>query len=95
MIQIEVDISASCYYISNANNVFIGNACAGAWSGFHFPMLPEPIDTDIRDSYAAEGTMFTPNRRPMGTFVGNSAHSVSWWTKQPGAVYIGKTTFLD
>ena len=37
------DITASGFYVTNANNYFRGNAASGGWSGFAFPLLAAPL----------------------------------------------------
>jgi hypothetical protein len=85
---IPADAAASGFYISNAHNRVSNNAASGGWAGFHFPVLPEPADADIR-SRAVE-----PSKRPVLEFSGNSAHSTAWWTARAGAVYVGGGLFF-
>ncbi len=40
---IPTDTAASGFYITNAKNVFIGNAASGGWNGFYFPNIPFPL----------------------------------------------------
>ena len=37
------DVTASGFYITNANNSIIGNAASGGWAGFALPVLPRPV----------------------------------------------------
>jgi hypothetical protein len=66
------DITASGFYVTNANNYIRGCAASGGWSGFAFPLLPSPIKLH-RGSTGVE-----PSKRSLLEFVGNSAHSAGW-----------------
>ncbi len=77
------DVSAAGYYITNANNNFVGNAASGGWAGFAFPALPAPIKNH-RDQ-----THVTPHAKELLRFEGNSAHSSGWWWFNAGLIYVG------
>ena len=66
------DVTASGFYVTNANNYLRGNAASGGWSGFAFPLLATPIKLH-RSSTGVE-----PSKRALLEFVGNSAHSGGW-----------------
>ena len=77
------DVTASGFYISNMNNVIVGNAASGGWAGFAFPELPEPI-------MVHRNVAITPSARMLQAFEGNSAHSSAfWWNMGAGGIYVG------
>ena len=78
------DVTASGFYVTNANNRLVGNAASGGWAGFAFPELPSPVKLHRH----LEGQL-TPSARPILAFDGNSAHSSSFWWSNAGAIYFG------
>lgn len=76
------DCAASGFYITNANNTFLGNAASGGWSGFSFPGLPTPLAF-------SRGVNMVPMSQPTGVFEGNTAHSSGYWWNQAGCMYVG------
>lgn len=76
------DSTASGFYISNSNNFIRGNAAVGGFSGFHFPIFPEPIGKS-RDS------PITPRGSTTAEFDGNSCHSSGYWWGHAGCLYAG------
>lgn len=81
------DTSASCFYITNAYNRFIGNGGSGGWSGAAFPNLPAPVK--VSGQYGGGGGRFRPKDRPLLEFKGNTFHSTGYWWGSAGAVYVG------
>lgn len=66
----ETDGEASGFWITNANNVFIGNTVAGSQSsGFWFELMK-------RGPRAADYPDLNPLETPIGRFEANSVHSV-------------------
>ncbi len=76
------DSTAAGFYVSNANNVLVGNAASGGFTGFAFPELPAPLmmhRTELKK----------PSSRPILTFTGNTAHSSGFWWPRAGTIYFG------
>eukprot|EP00754_Rhynchopus_humris_P021028 Rhum_TRINITY_DN14723_c0_g2::Rhum_TRINITY_DN14723_c0_g2_i1::g.112480::m.112480 len=82
------DVSAACFYFSNAHNTIVGNAASGGWAGFGFPGLPAPLGV-----HSAED--IEPRSRPLLRFRGNTAHSSGWAWSSGAAVYFGGTLRVD
>ena len=82
------DVSASCFYFSNAHNTIVGNAASGGWAGFGFPGLPAPLG--VHSAADVE-----PRSRPLLRFRGNTAHSSGWSWSSGAAVYFGGTLRVD
>lgn len=78
------DSTASGFYLSNADNVVRGNAAVGGYSGFHFPLLRDPI----RLHRYLKGQV-TPFSSPTKVFDGNSCHSSGWWWGHGACIYFG------
>jgi hypothetical protein len=76
------DSAASCFYITNPHNYFIGNAASGGWAGFSFPNLPSAVK--LHENY--RNGIFTPMARPLLQFKGNSAHSTAYWYGSAGGM---------
>jgi len=66
------DIAAAGFYVTNANNEFVGNTAQGGFASFALVNLFTPIGThrDMVD--------FVPMKRPLKRFYGNTAHSSNW-----------------
>ena len=77
------DVTASGFYITNANNSIIGNAASGGWAGFALPELPRPVM-----AHRAQSDV-TPSSRTFLAFDGNTAHSTGFWWHNAGAIYVG------
>eukprot|EP01125_Pyxidicula_operculata_P011859 TRINITY_DN387_c1_g1_i6.p1 TRINITY_DN387_c1_g1~~TRINITY_DN387_c1_g1_i6.p1 ORF type:complete len:1531 (+),score=219.74 TRINITY_DN387_c1_g1_i6:402-4994(+) len=77
------DHAAASFYITNAYNIFIGNAASGGWAGFAFPTLSKPISISRNEP-------IVPHSRPLILFEGNTAHSIgeSWIGSGP-CIYVG------
>jgi hypothetical protein len=82
------DSAAAGFYITNANNTFIGNAASGGWAGFSFPNLPKPI------GISRDWDMI-PQERPTLIFNGNTAHSSGYHFQGGGCIYIGGLLWYD
>ena len=68
---IPADVGASCYYVSNCHNTFIGNIASGGWSGFSFINMQTPLGNYLYQDYG----YLNPYFRPTIEFDGNIAHS--------------------
>ena len=77
------DASASCFYVSNAYNEFIGNVASGGWVGYSFPSLPTSVGI-----YQNE-RLVQPRSRPVKKFSGNTCHSSSSYGSSMGCIYVG------
>ncbi|CAI7853640.1 unnamed protein product [Closterium sp. NIES-54] len=70
---VQSDNSPSTFWITNPNNAFIGNVAAGSSdSGFWFQ-----LEADVKGPSAlyAQAAAMAPKLTPLGSFVGNAAHS--------------------
>jgi hypothetical protein len=85
---VPTDITASAFYITNAYNIFIGNAASGGWGGFSFPQLSKPI-------LLHQNVNMDPSSRPILKFDGNTAHSTGYWWGNGAAFYIGGSFLHD
>jgi len=88
-ISIPADHTASGFYISNVHNYIIGNAASGGWAGMQFPILPQPVDPDLRYNGVV------PKDRPALSIRGNSVHSSSWFGLNTGSFYSGGSLYWD
>eukprot|EP01100_Stratorugosa_tubuloviscum_P000897 TRINITY_DN119_c1_g4_i1.p1 TRINITY_DN119_c1_g4~~TRINITY_DN119_c1_g4_i1.p1 ORF type:complete len:1171 (-),score=592.90 TRINITY_DN119_c1_g4_i1:114-3626(-) len=82
-LQVPADIAAGGFYITNANNRFIGNVAVGGFAGYSFVTLPLPIG-----AYAS-WTYFNPSSRPLLQFSSNSARAAAWQWHHAGCIYFG------
>ena len=85
---IPADVAAGGFYITNANNRFIGNAASGGFAGFSFVNLPHPIGLH-------QSSTIIPENRPLAKFYGNSAHSSAWQWGNVGSIYIGGKLYYE
>lgn len=76
------DVTASGFYITNAENYIRGNAAVGGFSGYQFPVLPSAVGLS-RDS------PITPRKSYTLEFNGNSCRSAGYWWEHGGCVYVG------
>ncbi|MDQ3230845.1 MAG: hypothetical protein M3Q07_03410, partial [Pseudobdellovibrionaceae bacterium] len=78
------DRAAAGFYISNANNRFIGNAASGGFAGFSFPNMPKPIGPN-RDRAVI------PKDIPVArsSFDGNTAHTSGYLWHNGACIYLG------
>ncbi|MDQ3235287.1 MAG: hypothetical protein M3Q07_26045, partial [Pseudobdellovibrionaceae bacterium] len=78
------DRAASGFYISNANNRFIGNAASGGFAGFSFPNMPKPIGPN-------RGKPVIPKDVPLkhSSFDGNTAHTSGYFWHNGACIYLG------
>ena len=81
---IPADAAPGGFYISNANNDFIGNIGSGGFSAFSFINFPLPIGNHRTST-------LIPQERPLRTFYGNTAHSSGYYWNQAACVYTGGT----
>ena len=85
---IPADTSAAGFYISNANNWFIGNCASGGWSGYAFPNIPARLGAYKGTLPPATG--LNPMNRPILKFFGNTAHSSgAYWRGHGSCIYTG------
>ena len=85
---IPADVAAGGFYITNANNKFIGNAASGGFAGFSFVNLPGCIGLH-------KSSPIIPQERPLMKFQGNSAHSAAWQWNNVGAIYVGGLLYYN
>ncbi|EAL70525.1 hypothetical protein DDB_G0273257 [Dictyostelium discoideum AX4] len=76
------DSAASCFYITNSWNSFIGNAASGGWAGFAFPNLPKPIGNH-------RTLNIIPMQYPIKEWQGNTAHSSGYYFEDGASIYVG------
>jgi len=88
-ISIPADHTASPFYISNVHNYIIGNAASGGWAGMQFPILPQPVDPNLRFNGVV------PKDRPSLLISGNSVHSSSWFGVNTGSFYSGGSLYWE
>ena len=81
---IPADLTASGYYVTNANNIFVGNVASGGWSGFSFINLPTPTGVS-RTAYPS----YVPLNQNTLVFEGNVAHSSGYWWTSAACIYVG------
>lgn len=87
-LKLPADISASGFYITNANNYFVGNTAVGGWSAYAFPNLPKPIGL-------SRNVNMSPFTRPSWVFDGNSARSSAFLWGSSGCIYFGGWLVYD
>lgn len=80
------DVAAAGFYITNAQNTFVGNAASGGWTGFSFPNLPQAVGL-----HASQGDVWptNPAQRPTRLFYANSAHSSGYHWNRGSCMYVG------
>lgn len=76
------DIAAAGFYITNAYNIFIGNAASGGWTGYSFPNLLTP-------SGLFSSLNFNPSIVNTLIFDGNTAHSTGYFWSSGSGIYVG------
>ncbi|KAI8104351.1 hypothetical protein M9434_002909 [Picochlorum sp. BPE23] len=77
------DAGAAGFYISNPNNIVIGNAASGGVSGFSFPVLSKAVGM-------SRNADISPATRPFALVTGNTAHSSGYFSLQTGScMYFG------
>ena len=81
------DSAAAVFYITNANNRFLGNSVSGGWAGYSFPNLPKAVK--LHENY--KSGEFTPSSRPLKLFKGNVAHRLVFF-KTKTAIRRGSKT---
>jgi len=74
---VPADVSASGFYVLNANNEFVGNTASGGFSGFAFPYAPLPLGM-FRTSMNYSSN-YVPVKRPLKIFLGNTIHSTGFY----------------
>ncbi|KAG2483425.1 hypothetical protein HYH03_017681 [Edaphochlamys debaryana] len=84
------DAAAAVFYSANPNNAWKDNAASGGFTGFSFPVLPEPIGDHrwMRSSVV-------PHQRPLKLFDGNTAHSSGYFYLMAGAIYVGGKLWIN